>query len=454
MKRRIDQNGIISLPPKNQTVKSKLFNYLQIIENTMFIDEARIQVTSGRGGDGIVHFRREKFIPFGGPDGGDGGRGGDILLEVKTTLNTLAAFKHKSNFKAQDGAKGGGNNQTGRSAENLVIYVPPGTLVYDETNGELLGDLLEPDQQLVICQGGRGGRGNSRFANSRNQAPRNAERGEPGQERNLRLELRLIADIGIVGVPNAGKSTFLAAVSNARPKIAPYPFTTLEPNLGVACLDEENSLILADIPGLIEGAHMGIGLGDAFLRHIQRTRVLIHLLDGQAADPLLDFAQINSELALFDPELTRKPQVVALNKIDLPEVQARWPQIEAELKRRGVTQPAAISGLSRRNLKEVLYRALNLLTEVPPIVPANEFPIYRVDSDPRAFEIDRERHGWRVSGQAIERAAAMTYWEYDESIRRFQRILQTLGIETALRQAGVQEGDTVFIGDYELEWSD
>jgi GTP-binding protein len=219
-------------------------------------------------------------------------------------------------------------------------------------------------------------------------------------------------------------------------------------------LDEEKSLVLADIPGLIEGAHMGIGLGDAFLRHIQRTRVLIHLLDGQAPDPLLDFAQINSELALFDPELTHKRQVVALNKIDLPEVQARWPKIEAELIRRGVTQPAAISGLTRINLKEVLYRALNLLTEAPPTVPAKEIPIYRVDSDPRAFEINRDRRGWRVSGQAIERAAAMTYWEYDESIRRFQRILQTLGIETALRQAGVQEGDTVFIGDYELEWSD
>jgi GTP-binding protein len=420
----------------------------------MFIDEARIKVTSGKGGDGIVHFRREKFIPFGGPDGGDGGRGGDVTLEVKVTLNTLSAFQHKSNFKAQDGAKGGANNQTGRSAENMLIYVPPGTLVFDESNGELLGDLLEPGQQLVVCQGGRGGRGNSRFANSRNQAPRNAERGEPGQERNLRLELRLIADIGIVGVPNSGKSTFLAAVSNAQPKIAPYPFTTLEPNLGVAVLDEENSLVLADIPGLIEGAHMGIGLGDAFLRHIQRTRVLIHLLDGQAPDPLLDFAQINSELALFDPELTDKRQVVALNKIDLPEVQARWPKIEAELIRRGVTQPAAISGLTRINLKEVLYRALNLLTEAPPTVPAKEIPIYRVDSDPRAFEINRDRRGWRVSGQAIERAAAMTYWEYDESIRRFQRILQTLGIETALRQAGVQEGDTVFIGDYELEWSD
>lgn len=420
----------------------------------MFIDEARIQVISGNGGDGVVHFRREKFIPFGGPDGGDGGRGGDVIFEVRSTLNTLAAFKHKLSFKAQDGKKGGGNNMTGRSADHLVIAVPPGTLIYDDTSGELLGDLVQPGEQLAVCQGGRGGRGNARFANSINQAPRNAEHGEPGQERSLRLELRLIADVGIVGVPNAGKSTFLAAVSNARPKIAPYPFTTLEPNLGVAMLDDENSLILADIPGLIEGAHLGIGLGDAFLRHIQRTRVLIHLLDGQAEDPLLDYAQINSELALFDPELAHKPQVVAFNKIDLPEVQERWPKIEAELKKRGVAQPLAVSGLAHKNLKEVLYRASQRLAEAPAALPAVEVPVYRVDSDPRAFEIKREPRGWRVSGQAIERAAAMTYWEYDESIRRFQRILETLGIDAALRKAGVEEGDTVMIGDYELEWSD
>jgi len=420
----------------------------------MFIDEARIQVISGNGGDGVVHFRREKFIPFGGPDGGDGGRGGDVIFEVRSTLNTLAAFKHKLSFKAQDGKKGGGNNMTGRSADHLVIAVPPGTLIYDDTSGELLGDLVQPGEQLAVCQGGRGGRGNARFANSINQAPRTAEHGEPGQERSLRLELRLIADVGIVGVPNAGKSTFLAAVSNARPKIAPYPFTTLEPNLGVAMLDDENSLILADIPGLIEGAHLGIGLGDAFLRHIQRTRVLIHLLDGQAEDPLLDYAQINSELALFDPELAHKPQVVAFNKIDLPEVQERWPKIEAALKKRGVAQSLAISGLAHKNLKEVLYRASQRLAEAPAALPAAEVPVYRVESDPRAFEIKREPRGWRVSGQSIERAAAMTYWEYDESIRRFQRILETLGIDAALRKAGVQEGDTVMIGDYELEWSD
>lgn len=427
-----------------------------------FIDEAHIQVTSGKGGDGMVHFRREKYVPYGGPDGGDGGHGGDVILEVKATLNTLAAFQHQRKFQAQDGAKGGGKDQTGRSGQDLVIYVPPGTIIYEKERGIILGDLVKPGERLVICKGGRGGRGNARFATARNQAPRIAERGEPAQERFLRLELKLIADIGIVGVPNAGKSTLLAAVSNARPKIAPYPFTTLEPNLGVAVLDDDTSLVLADIPGLIEGAHQGIGLGDAFLRHIQRTRVLIHLLDGMADDPLLDFAQINSELALFDPALAEKPQLVALNKIDLPEVQERWPEIEAQLKQRGIGKkaasqfgkPMAISALDRTNLRELLYHAVKLLAEAPTPEPVQVVPVYTFESDPRDFKIKREAGGWRISGVAIERAAAMTYWEYDQSIRRFQRIMETLGIDTALREAGVLEGDMVRIGEYELEWKD
>jgi len=444
----------------NQAGQPKNNSPISTLDTPMFIDEAHIQVISGKGGDGMVHFRREKYIPYGGPDGGDGGRGGDVILEVKATLNTLAAFQHRHNFKAKDGAKGGGKDQTGRSGQDLVIYVPPGTVVYEEESGAVLADLVTPGEQLVICKGGRGGRGNTRFATSRNQAPRVAERGEPAQERFLRMELKLLADVGIVGVPNAGKSTLLAAVSNAQPKIAAYPFTTLEPNLGVAVLDEETSLVLADIPGLIEGAHAGIGLGDAFLRHIQRTRVLIHLLDGLAEDPLLDYAQINSELALFDPALGEKPQLVVLNKIDLPEVQARWPAIEAQLKRRGAgktavvqsEKPMAISALARTNLRELLYQAAQLLAEAPAPMPVEAMPVYKLESDPREFQISRENGGWRVSGAAIERAAAMTYWEYDQSIHRFQRILETLGIDAALRKAGVREGDMVKIGEYELEW--
>jgi len=429
----------------------------------MFIDQALIFVRSGKGGDGAVHFRREKYVPFGGPDGGDGGKGGDVILEVRPTLNTLYAFRHQTKFRAQDGANGAKQNMTGRSGQDLIIQVPPGTIVYDAESGKLLGDLVNPEQRLLVATGGRGGRGNSRFATARNQAPRVAERGEPAQERKLRLELKLIADIGIVGVPNAGKSTFLASVTNAKPKIAPYPFTTLEPNLGVAELDEDTTLVLADIPGLIEGAHMGVGLGHDFLRHIQRTRVLIHLLDGLSEDPLSDYIQINSELALFDPELGNKPQVVALNKIDVPDVLERWPRFADELKAylsdsstptKIWGEPMSISAVAGTNVRELLYRAARLLEEAPAIEEQEELPVYRVDSDPRAYHISRTSDGWRVAGEAIERAAAMTYWEYDQSIRRFQRILQTLGIEDALREAGVQPGDTVFIGDYELEWAE
>jgi len=423
----------------------------------MFIDEVRILAISGKGGDGMVHFLREKYKPFGGPDGGDGGRGGDVILVVKPTLNTLAEYQHQHRFRAQDGAGGGSNNKTGRSGENLLLDVPPGTVVYEDESGAVLGDLVEAEDRLVVCKGGRGGRGNARFATSVNQAPRIAERGEPGQERWLRLELKLIADVGIVGVPNAGKSTLLAAVSNARPRTAPYPFTTLEPNLGVSVLDEDTSLVLADIPGLIEGAHQGVGLGHDFLRHIQRTRVLIHLLDGIADDPILDYAQINSELALFDPHLAEKPQVVALNKVDLPEVQARWPAIEAELKRRDAgkyTRPMAVSALAGTNLHQLLYQAAQLLPQAPLPQPEEAVAVYRVESDPRAFQVKKMDKGWQVVGEAIERAAAMTYWEYDQSVRRFQRILETLGVEEALRESGVREGDTVMIGEYELEWRD
>ncbi len=402
----------------------------------------------------MVHFHREKFVPRGGPDGGDGGRGGDVILEVVPTLNTLASFRFKAKFVAGDGEKGGPNNMTGKSAENLLVPVPPGTVVWDDDTSELLGDLVEAGQQLLICKGGRGGRGNPQWANARNQAPRTAEKGEPSQERRLRLELKLIADVGIVGVPNAGKSSLLAAVTNATPKIGDYPFTTLEPNLGVAELDLDTTLVLADIPGLIEGAHLGQGLGFEFLRHVQRTRVLIHLLDGLSDDPLADFSQINSEMALFDPDLAAKPQIVALNKIDLPEVQANWPAIKKELEQRGFTA-MSISALARTNLQALLWKAAELVKTAPrPEVQTTALPVYRPKEDPQAFTVEHVADGWRVKGKAIERAAAMTYWEYEGSVRRFQRLLATIGVDQALREAGIKEGETVYIGDYELEWQD
>lgn len=401
----------------------------------------------------MVHFRREIYVPHGGPDGGDGGRGGSVVLEVDPSMRTLYTFRFRKQFAAEDGKPGGKNQRSGKSADALVLRVPPGSLVYDAATDEVVGDLMNTGETLEVVKGGRGGRGNQHFANSRNQAPRIAEKGEPGKERRLRLELKLIADIGIVGVPNAGKSTLLAAVTNAKPKIANYPFTTLEPNLGVAALDDETTLVLADIPGLIEGAHEGKGLGHDFLRHVQRTRVLIHMLDGLAEDPLADFSQINSELALFDPELATKPQVVAFNKMDLPDVQARWPEIERELKKQGY-EPMAISAVTGQDVRKVLGRAAQELAQLPEPMKSEELPVYRPSADPREFHVEREDHAWRLTGVSIERAAAMTYWEHDQSVRRFQRMLQRLGVDVALRKAGVKHGDTVRIGEFELEWQD
>lgn len=420
----------------------------------MFIDQAEIRVISGAGGDGSVHFRREKYIPFGGPDGGDGGRGGDVVLEVNPTLTTLLDFSRKREHKAESGKPGARSNMTGKSAPDLVIPVPPGTIVRDAQTGATYGDLVTPGQRLVVARGGRGGRGNARFATSTNQAPHVAERGEPREERSLKLELKLIADVGIVGVPNAGKSTLLASVSNARPKIADYPFTTLEPNLGVVSLDNDTTFVLADIPGLIEGAHEGRGLGFSFLRHVQRTRVLIHLLDGLSPDPMADLSQINSEMALFDPNLTQKAMVVAVNKADMPEVQARWPELLRDLSRRG-HDPILISALARTNVRDLLFRAARLLAEAPSPPAEEALPVYRPETDPNEFAITREPNGaYRVAGQAIEKAAEMTYWEHDEAVERFQRILERLGIRQALADAGIEEGDSVLIGEYELEWSD
>jgi GTP-binding protein len=344
---------------------------------------------------------------------------------------------------------------TGRDGKDLVIPVPPGTMLFDAETGELIGDLTKPGETLTLLKGGRGGRGNQHFATSRNQVPRTAEKGEPAQEKRIKLELKLIADIGLIGVPNAGKSTLLSVLTNAKPKIAPYPFTTLEPNLGVASLDEDTTVVLADIPGLIEGAAQGAGLGHDFLRHVQRTRVLIHLLDGLSNDPVADYSQINSELSLFDPKLANKPQLVALNKIDQPEVQERLGELRTKFKKLNV-ELMTISALARTNTRELLVSAYRTLQEAPPPEPIEApLPVYKPREDPREFSVRREgANEWRIAGVAIERAAAMTYWQHDGSVRRFQKIMETLGVDEALRKAGVQEGDTVAIGDFELEWQE
>jgi GTP-binding protein len=419
-----------------------------------FIDEARIYVASGKGGNGMVHFRREKYVPRGGPDGGDGGKGGDVVLEVRETLNTLSHFRSRRRFEAENGGNGGGNRKTGRDGADVIVPLPPGTIVRHDESDDLLADMVHPEERLVLMRGGRGGRGNARFATSRNQAPRMAEKGEPGESAWLKLELRLIADVGIVGLPNAGKSTLLAAVTNAQPKIAAYPFTTLQPNLGVADLDRETSMVLADIPGLIEGAHKGLGLGTAFLRHIQRTKVLIHVIDGGSEDPLVDFSQVNTELALFDEHLASKPQVVAINKIDLPQVRERVPELQRAFEKKGL-RPLTISALARTGLRDLLHDALQLLqsSRIEPVEEA--LPEYRAETDAVTYEILRDPDGaWRVTGRAVERAAEMTYWEYDEAVRRFQGLLERVGVEDDLRQAGVKEGDIVRIGEHELEWQD
>jgi GTPase len=420
----------------------------------MFIDQVNIHVKSGKGGDGIVHFRREKFVPLGGPDGGDGGRGGNVIFEVKATLNTLSAFRPNEKFSAEPGKNGGGSQMSGRGGKDLIIYLPPGTVIYDAETGALLGDLTEPGQQLLVCKGGRGGLGNQHYATSRNQAPRTAERGEPHEEKLVHLELKLIADIGIIGLPNAGKSTLLAALTNAKPKIGDYPFTTLEPNLGVAKIDDDTTVVMADIPGLIEGAAEGAGLGHDFLRHIQRTRVLIHMVDGLSEDPLADFSQINNELSLFDPKLADKPQIVVLNKIDQPEVQKNLKAIKASFKKQKVDL-VTVSAMARTNTRDILIAAYRKLAEIPVEELDEALPVYKPDVDPNEFEVTQEDSGqWRVTGVAIERSAKMTYWEHDGSVRRFQKLMEKLGVDKALSEAGIEEGDTVHIGSFELEWKD
>jgi GTP-binding protein len=421
----------------------------------MAFDEVKIFVRSGDGGDGMIAFRREKYVPRGGPAGGDGGKGGDVILRVNPRLSTLSPFQKKVHFRAESGKRGGSSRKTGASADDLYVDVPPGTVVRDSETDQVLTDLVQPEAEFVVLRGGRGGRGNARFVTASNQAPRIAEKGEPGEEKWIVLELKLIADVGLVGVPNAGKSTLLSVVSNAKPKIADYPFTTLEPNLGVVRYDDQE-LVFADIPGLIEGAHMGIGLGHSFLRHVQRTRLLVHVLDGTSEDVLADFSQINSELALYDERLQDRPQIVVFNKMDLPQARANWPDVRAELKKRNV-DAIPISAATHENVQRLIQRTFAEISEYreTPVEVIPEKPLYELETDDVAFEIEKiEENAYRVTGKRIERAAAMTYWDYEEAVLRFQDILQTLGVSKSLEDAGVQVGDTVYIGDFELEWSD
>lgn len=423
----------------------------------MFIDRARIFVKAGDGGNGMSGFRREKYIPKGGPSGGDGGNGGDVVFIVDGNLNTLLDFRYKKQFKAERGENGGMSNKFGAKGETLYIKVPPGTLVKDDETDAVIADLTEIGQEFTAAKGGRGGRGNARFANSVNRAPTFAERGEPGEERWLKLELKLLADVGLVGYPSVGKSSIISRVSAAKPDIAAYHFTTLSPVLGVVSIGEGNSFVLADIPGLIEGAHEGVGLGHDFLRHIERTKVILHVLDVsgiEGRDPLDDFQKINQELILYNKRLAERPQIVLLNKMDLPEAKENYPRVSQHLIKLGY-EVYPISAATGEGLKTVMQRAYRVLQEtvVEPIHIDRE-KLYEAKPEDE-FTISREDDGtFVVSGKDIERLVAMTNFDDDEGLRRFQRIWRNLGIEAALRQRGIKEGDSVRIRDMVFDYKE
>jgi GTP-binding protein len=423
----------------------------------MFLDRVKIWVRAGDGGAGAATFRKEAHVPRGGPDGGDGGRGGSVHLRVDAGQTTLRDFQYKHHFKATPGGPGARARRHGKAGDDLILDVPPGTAVIDDETGALLADLVATGQQAMVARGGRGGLGNTHFKTATHQAPKHAQKGEPGEERWLRLELRLIADIGLVGLPNAGKSTLLAAVTAAQPKIADYPFTTLEPNLGVMDLgdDDERRPTIADVPGLIEGASSGAGLGHAFLRHVERTRALVHVVDGSSRDPEWDHGVIRDELRAHDPALLDKPMLVAFNKLDLPAAQEAWPTF-AKARRAEGLEAVAIAAATGEGLDSFRARLAGLLPsaaelEAPP-EPAGVV-VHRIDSMRDGFVVERDRDGaFRVRGKRIERIAAQTDFDVDESAERFQRDLEKLGIDAELRRAGVAPGDLVRIGGSELEW--
>ncbi len=418
----------------------------------MFVDRAKIYVKGGDGGNGAVAFRREKYVPLGGPDGGDGGRGGDVVLQVDPGLRTLLDFRYQQHLRAGRGAHGEGSNRHGRSADDLVVKVPPGTQVRDAQTGRLMADLTEDGQTFIVARGGRGGRGNSRFAGSANKAPKFAEKGEPGEERWIVLELKLIADVGLIGFPNAGKSTLLSRVSAARPKIADYPFTTLAPNLGVVHLEGTESFVIADLPGLIGGAHQGVGLGHEFLRHVERTRLLIHVVDAAGVEgrsPLDDYRQINEELRLYDARLAHLPQLVAANKTDLPGAAGGVATLIKEL---GESNVFPISAVTGKGVKELMYRAAVMLAELP-ASPFSQEEESRVTLRPEAEDritVSREDGAFVVHGEKVEKLVAMTDFENREAVKRFQRIFRQAGHEETLKASGAKNGDTVRIHDIEF----
>jgi len=423
----------------------------------MFLDRVKIWVRAGDGGDGAATFRQEAHVPRGGPDGGDGGRGGSVYLRVDAGQTTLRDFTQKRHYKATPGGRGTRARRHGRAGDDLVLDVPPGTAVYADETGELLADLVAVGQTAMVARGGRGGLGNTHFKTASHQAPKHAQKGEPGNEAWLRLELRLIADIGLVGLPNAGKSTILAAVTAAQPKIADYPFTTLEPNLGVMDLGDEDERrpTIADVPGLIEGASSGAGLGHAFLRHVERTRILVQVIDGASRDPEWDYDVIREELRAHDPALLAKPTLVAFNKLDLVAARTAWPSFERERASERV-DVVAISAETGEGLAAFRDRVASLLPDAAELAEppaAAGVVVHRIEAMEDGFRVVRDTDGiFLVHGRRIERSAAQTNFDVEESAERFQRELARLGIDRELRRAGITAGDLVRIGSVELEW--
>lgn len=422
----------------------------------MFIDSAKIYVKAGNGGNGIVSFHREKYIAAGGPDGGDGGKGGDVIFIVDEGVRTLADFRYRKHYKAEAGKDGGPSNMTGRNGKDLVIKVPPGTIVKDEETGRILADLTRPGQTAVIAKGGKGGKGNQHFATPTRQVPNFAKSGEPGEERWVLLELKLLADVGLIGYPNVGKSTILSRVSAARPKIADYHFTTIEPNLGVVSLDIGESFVIADIPGLIEGAHQGIGLGHEFLKHVERTKLLIHVVDIAAIegrDPLEDFEVINRELKEYNPTLAERPQVVAANKIDITGAMERFEEFRKVIEAKGF-KVFPISAASGKGMKELMSHVGEMLKQIPETVlvtEAEEEVIYTAEEE-EPFEIRKEGDVYIVEGNWIRKVVGSTNIDSYESLQYFQRAIKRKGVIDALENMGINEGDTVKMYDLEFEY--
>lgn len=422
----------------------------------MFIDKARIYVEAGKGGDGMSSFRREKFVEFGGPDGGNGGRGASVVLVADKNLNTLVDFRYKRKYIGKHGNGGGAKNCTGKSPENVIVRVPQGTMVRDDQTGALICDLVEGGQEFVAAKGGRGGKGNACYATPTNRAPTFAEKGEPGESRWLKLELKLLADVGLVGYPSVGKSSIIAQVSAARPEIAAYHFTTLTPVLGVVRLDEATSFVLADIPGLIEGAHEGVGLGHDFLRHVERTKVLLHIVDCAAVDgrdPVDDFEKINLELAEYSERLAKRQQLVVANKMDLPEAAENFDRLKKHVEAKGY-EIVKVSAATGDGLRDLMYKAYNLTKQYVP--EEDEEELTKVEEiDPDSFEVVKGNDtDWEVRGKNIERLVAMTNFDNHEALYRFQLIWKRLAIDEALKEKGCEEGQTVRILDMVFDYKE